>query len=88
MKEKHGEIRARAATAIWKISRESDATIDLIPDLDIEKGQLSYTIRAIGEIGGLAKDAIPTLKKHLSNQDRFVREAAKKALGQISGGNN
>ena len=88
MKEKQGEIRARAATAIWKISHESDATLDLITDLDVDKGELSYTIRAIGEIGDLAKAAIPTLVKHLSHTDRFVREAAKEALGKIAGGNN
>lgn len=87
MKEKNGEIRAKAATAIWKISREHEATLELIKDLEYDDGQLSYTIEAIGEIGSLAKEAIPTLQKHLTDQDRFVRQAAKEALDRIVGEN-
>ncbi len=76
MKEKHGEPRAKSATAIWKISHEYDATLELIQDLEIDDGQLSYTIEAIGEIGSLAKEAIPILQKQLTNQDQFVRKAS------------
>ena len=85
MKEKNGEIRARSATAIWKICNEHDATLELIQDLEIDEGQLSYTIEAIGEIGSLAKEAIPILQKQLTNQDQFVRNAAKDALDRIVG---
>ena len=87
MKKRHGEIRAKAATAIWKISREHDATLELIKDLEIDDGQLSYTIEAIGEIGSLAKETIPILQKHLTDQDKFVRQAAKEALDRIVGEN-
>ncbi len=87
MTEKHGEIRARAATAIWKISCEQDATLDLIQDLEVDNGQSSYTITAIGEIGALAIDAITRIQKHLMNENQFVRTAAKEALERIFSGN-
>lgn len=43
----------------------------------------SNAIKALGNLGGLAIDAVPALKKHLNDKDESVRQRAKEAIEAI-----
>jgi HEAT repeat protein len=80
LKDEHGETRAGAAAAIWMAAKDKDAIAFLTRELESDGHYKFYVIRAIEMIGKPAQAAVPAIRAHVSDQDQFVRAAARDAL--------
>jgi HEAT repeat protein len=87
LKQKNAALRAAAAQALWRISRDRQVIEVLLDVLGHWDGGAQQTaIRTLGEIGPAAKAALPLLLPRMKDEDRRTRHLVAEALEKIEPG--
>ena len=85
LSDTNAPMRLSAAIALWRISQDTNVVSVVIEQFD-RNPQNREILRALGEMGPLAKSAVPTLLKLLRDPDSlgpYVAPLAREALKKI-----
>jgi HEAT repeat protein len=93
LRDKNGEMRARAAIALWRIDGNSKEAMPVfVATLKRRKGDrpddsnawaARQVVRALGEMGPRAKKAVPALLPLLKDKNEGLRWWTRQALKKI-----
>jgi len=85
LRQTNAFTRVKAARVHWKIKRDAPSVLPVLIQLLGEKENLWMvdTMRALGEIGLEAKEAIPALKDKLDDPDLTIRNVAAEVRANI-----
>ncbi|MBC8002113.1 MAG: HEAT repeat domain-containing protein [Opitutaceae bacterium] len=81
----NGSIRNRAAFTLWKIHGETNLALRVLIESLGDRTNRTSAARYLGEMGGLAHDAVPVLRGMIQETNNYVRTSAAFALWRING---